>query len=70
MGRVDHWPMAEWTVDEVLKLARALVDVGDSFYVRRVLQRLESGDLSARTAIAVLQKAPADAEISIEVTTY
>jgi hypothetical protein len=42
--------MELWTTAEMHELARALEAAGDSFFVRRMIQRLERGEISQRTA--------------------
>jgi len=44
-----------WTVADVYELAQAIVGAGDSFYTRRLLQRLERGELSMVEAAARLR---------------
>ena len=47
--------MKPWTVAEMHELARAIVAAGDSFWVRRVLQRLERGELTISDATRALR---------------
>jgi hypothetical protein len=43
-----------WTVVEMHELAHAIVAAGDTFYVRRVLRRLERGELALGEVLAAL----------------
>jgi hypothetical protein len=68
-GRHRLWQMESWTVAEMHELARAIVAAGDSFYVRRVLQRLERGELKLCDALRALRSSrlpPSRSRVGVE----
>jgi hypothetical protein len=46
------------------ELARAVIDAGDTFYVRRLLQRLERGEVVIEAALVALRVAAVDKDRS------
>jgi hypothetical protein len=47
--------MAMWTRAEINGLAKAMIAAGDTFATRRVLQRLDRGELDVAQAIEKLE---------------
>ena len=45
----------DWPVQEIQKLSKLIVEIGDSFMVRRTLARLESDELTLQGAISGLR---------------
>jgi hypothetical protein len=48
--------MKPWTVAEMHELAQAIIEAGDSFYCRRLLDRLERGELGVIEVAAALRR--------------
>jgi hypothetical protein len=47
--------MSDWSIADLMELARALREARDSFTKRRVIQRLDDGSLSVQEATAILR---------------
>ena len=47
-----------WTVEQMHELACAIVAAGDTFYVRRLLQRLERGEVDMSRVLRELRTTP------------
>ncbi len=43
------------SIHEIHQVSLLIVEIGDTFMVRRTLQRLEAGDLTLHEAIALLR---------------
>lgn len=52
--------MRRWSVVEMHSLAEAVAKLGDCFLVRRILHRLDRGELTIQEAIARLSDAAHD----------
>jgi hypothetical protein len=48
--------MKAWTVFEMHELAQAIIAAGDSFYCRRVLQRLDRGELVLADVVRLIRQ--------------
>src|SRR5262245_24280198 len=48
--------MDSWTAAECIELARAITAAGDTFYMRRVWQRLERGEVTIGQAARLLSR--------------
>ena len=47
----------DWPIHEIHQLSILNIEIGDSFVVRRTLQRLDSGELTVREATETLKSA-------------
>ena len=55
-----HWP-----VQVIQQFSKLIVEIGDTFMVRRTLDRLEFGELTLQKAVALLRSLGTGARISI-----
>jgi len=54
-GVVPLFSYEQSTCELATELSQLIVEIGDSFVVRRTLDRLEAGELSLRKAIVLLR---------------
>ena len=47
--------MERWSIQELHQLSQLIVEIGDSFVIRRMLQRIEAKELNLRKAIVLLR---------------
>ena len=55
VSRLRTATIRPWTLDQITELAGAVAAAGDTFFARRVLQRLERGEIDVWRALALFR---------------